>query len=68
LIRKSAIAGGDLGARGDESFREEAERVLCNGEEALKLAAEKRGRAGRDRQRFGFPDLWMNYGRDGVMP
>jgi len=34
--------GGDLGARGDKSLREEAERVLCNGEEAVKPAAKRR--------------------------
>jgi len=47
--------GGDLGAGGDESFREEVERVLCKGEEAVKPAAERRGKAGRDHQRFRSP-------------
>jgi len=32
--------GGDLGAGGDEWFPEEAERVLCNGEEGVKPGRE----------------------------
>ena len=35
-------SGGDLDAGGDESFCEEAERVLCNGEGKVKPAAERR--------------------------
>jgi hypothetical protein len=35
LLGKLATAGGDLGVRGDESFREEVEKVLCNGKKRL---------------------------------
>jgi hypothetical protein len=56
-----------LGARGDESFREEAERVFCSGEGKVRPAAEG-GKGGEGSPAVPIPDLWMNYGRRGVMP
>jgi len=52
--KKMRHPGADLGASGDEWFREEAERVLCNEEEEIKPSREAR-RSGPQSHLWGPP-------------